>query len=186
MDPLAPGSAVTALSSKVMSPTMVFVVLLLAFAIDWSSFGHDSIRDRVAFALSLPALRLGFDGSLADRSVVSTIGYFIDNTKGAVSDAYIAQADTGKVIGVLASLVFAYAVGCMMPEKWSGKMGPYARLSFSSGKRHRLNYKLWACSAFLAVTADLMNGWSGILARGTVNVLSHIAAGLSAALFGSL
>jgi hypothetical protein len=186
MDPLAPGSAVTALSSKAMSPTMVFVVLLLALAIDWSSFGHDSIRDRVAFTLALPALRLGFDGSLADRTMVGAIGYFIDGAKGAVSDAYIAQADTGKIIGVLASLVFAYAVGCMMPEKWSNKMGPYARLSFSSGKRHRLNYKLWACAVFLAVTADMMNGWSGILARGTVNVLSHIAASVSVTLFGRL
>jgi hypothetical protein len=182
----APADVFTDTSSMAMSATMVFVVLLMALLIDWSSFGHDSLRDRVAFLLSLPAIRLGFDGSMADRWVVGVLGSVIDGAKGAAGDAYISHAKTGIVIGVVASCVFFYAIGCMVPEKWSNKLGPYARLSFSSGKRHRMNYKLWACSAFLGLTADLMNGWSGLLARWSITVLSHITAWISTGIFGSL
>lgn len=180
-----------------MSPTAVAIVLLLALVVDWMSVGPNSIRDRIAFCLGLPAIFEGFNGGPLDRWTVGVLAAVIDKLKAAAGDAYIAGAVTEKVIAALVGLLFIYTIGVLMPEKWSTKLGPYARLAFSgrgggpagpgmggAAGQKRLNWRLWTCAVLLGVLCELPGGLVGELLRTFVWVLDSIAAPLPAALFG--
>lgn len=189
---------VAVVNDHLMSPTAVAILLLLALVIDWMSFGPNSIRDRIAFCLALPAISEGFNGGPLDRFTVEALGAAIDRLKAAGGDSYIAGANTGRVIAALVGILFLYTIGVLMPEKWSNKLGPYARLAFSrtgggvvsvtgpagGGAKRRLNWRLWACAALLGVLVELPGGLVGELLRTFVSVLDAVASPLPAFLFG--
>jgi hypothetical protein len=180
-----------------MSPTAVAILLILALVIDYMSFGPNSIRDRIAFCLAVPAIAEGFNGGPLERFTVGALGMAINQGKAVAGDSYIAGADTPKLIGALVGVLFIYTLGVLMPDKWSTRFGPWARLAFSTrgggpsgpgiggtGVKHRLNWRLWTCAALMGVLYGLPQGAVGETMRGFITVLDSIAAPLPAALFG--
>jgi hypothetical protein len=71
-----------------MSPTATALVLLLALVVDYMSVGPNSIRDRIAFLLAVPAIREGFNGSPLD-------GWTVDLLRSG--DPAAARRDEGRV-----------------------------------------------------------------------------------------
>jgi hypothetical protein len=188
---------VTGVDRHLMSPTAVAILLLLALVVDWMSFGPNSIRDRIAFCLALPAISEGFNGGPLDRWTVEALSSAIDRLKAAGGDSYVAGANTERVIAALVGILFIYTLGCLAPERWSNKLGPYARLAFSKGggavgvggpvgggAKRRLNWRLWLCAGLLGVLAELPGGLVGELLHTFVSILDAVAAPLPAFLFG--
>lgn len=181
-----------------MSPTGIFALLLTALLIDWMSIGPDSIRDRIAFCLALPAIRAGWDGSPADQWTVQLISTWIDQAKNS-GNPTLAQAATAQLLGVLVGGLAVYCVGVLLPVRLSSKLGRFATLTFrraggaanpgapggpGRGSALRLNGRLWACAYLLGIMAELPAGLIGSLVLGGVNVLTAVATPLPNMLFG--
>ncbi|XVU25837.1 hypothetical protein ACQPZJ_01895 [Actinoplanes sp. CA-054009] len=169
----------------VISPTGVAVVLLFALVIDYMSVGADSIRDRAAFLLAVPAFHDGFDGSPADRWTVQRlselIGYLLEQTGGA----RMAGASINTIVGALVGILFVYTVGCLLPVKASKKLGRFATLTFPRTGVFRINWRLWLCAFLLGVLCDLAQGLIGDLTNGAVGLLVGLVAPLPMTLFGA-
>lgn len=168
-----------------MSPTAVAVLLLLALVVDWMSVGPNSIRDRLAFLLALPAIREGFNGSPLDQWTVGALTGAINTAKQMTGGAYIAGAVTSVVLGALVGVLAIYTVGALLPDKLSARLGRFAAIKFPDSPIHRLNTKLWICAIFLGLLADLPGGVVGNILRGAINVISGVDALLPNALFGA-
>ena len=171
---------------RAMTPTSVFIVLALAFVIDYMSIGKDSLRDRLAFLFAIAGFRDGFNGSPADRWTVGKlsdgIGWLLDQTNGA----YIAGASVNIAIGAGVGVLAIYAVGCLLPNKASAKVGRWATLNFPKSSAGRINWKLWALAFLLGVLADLARGLVGDLTETAVVALTFFVAPIPIALFGSV
>src|SRR5687767_5057806 len=125
-----------------MPPTAVAIVLLLALLIDWSSFGPNSIRDRVAFLLAVPAIREGFDGSPLDQWTVGWLRKAIEALLESppVSGSYLAGASINTLIGAAIGLLWLYTVLCLLPAKpLTKRLGRAATISFPTSPQWRLN-----------------------------------------------
>lgn len=168
-----------------MSPTATAVLLLMALVIDYMSIGPNSIRDRMAFLMAVPAIREGFDGSPLDRWTVGTAGMFIDQLLDATGGAYIAGASINALLGAGVGMLFIYTVGCLLPVKASKRLGRFATLTFPQSPLFRLNAKLWAAAIILGMMADLPGGSIGQLTEGCVNFLAGLVAPFPAWLFGA-
>lgn len=167
-----------------MSPTAVAALFLLALVIDYLSIGPNSIRDRVAFCFAVVAWRVGFNGSQLDRWTVERLSAFINYGKSAAGDAYIANAVTSAVIGLFVGVLFIYTIGCLLPDKFSKRLGRVAAMALPTTGIHRLNYKLWGCAFALGVLGDLPNGWVGQLAGGFVDLLTTLVTPVPNIVFG--
>jgi hypothetical protein len=171
---------------RAMTPTSVFIVLMLAFVIDYMSIGRDSLRDRVAFLLAIAGFRDGFNGSPADRWTVGKlsdgIGWLLDQTNGA----YIAGASINIIIGAGVGVLAIYATGCLVPDRASKKLGRWAALNFPTSSVYRINWKLWGIAFLLGVLADLGRGLVGELTNTAVVALTFFVAPIPITLFGSV
>lgn len=168
----------------VMSPTGVAVLLLLALVVDYMSVGPNSIRDRLAFLLGLPAIREGFNGSQLDVWTVGALTTAIDTLKQAAGNAYIAGAVTSVVLGAAVGVLAIYTVGALMPDKAARKLGRFATIKFPATPMYRINVKLWICAALLALLADLPSGLVGTVLRWAIDGLVGLAATVPFTLFG--
>lgn len=168
----------------VMSPTGVAVLLLLALVVDYLSVGPNSIRDRLAFLMALPAIREGFNGSPLDAWTVGALSNLIDTLKGMASGAYIAGAVTSVILGAGIGVLAIYTVGALLPNKFSNKLGKFAAMKFPTSAIHRLNYKLWLCAALLGMLADLPGGLVGQMLTWSVDFLVSTTATIPFTLFG--
>lgn len=171
---------------RAMTPTSVFIVLMLAFVIDYMSIGKDSLRDRLAFLLAIAGFRDGFDGSPADKWTVGKLSdgieWLLDQTNGA----YIAGTSINIAIGAGVGVLAIYAVGCLLPNKASARVGRWATLNFPKSSAGRINWKLWLIAFLLGVLADLGRGLVGELTEGAVVALTTIVAPIPIMLFGSV
>lgn len=170
--------------NHMMSPTGVAVVLMLALVVDYLSIGPNSIRDRLAFFLALPAIREGFNDGPLDRFTVGALSGAIDALKSAADGSYIAGAITSVVLGAAVTCLFIYTVGALLPNNAAKRLGRFATISFPTSPMHRINTKLWICAALLALLADLPQGWTGDLIRGAIGTLTGWVAALPGLLFG--
>jgi hypothetical protein len=168
-----------------MSPTGVAVLLLLALVVDYMSVGPNSLRDRLAFLLALPAVREGFNGSPLDNWTVGALSGAIDTLKGMSGGAYIAGAVTSVVVGALVGVLFIYTVGALLPEKFATKLGPFAKISFPQTGTYRINFKLWTCAVMLGLLADLPSGLVGSVVRGSITLVTGVTSLLPSLLFGA-
>lgn len=173
------------MGDRAMTPTSVFIVLMLAFVIDYMSIGPNSLRDRIAFLMALAGFRDGFNGSPLDAWTVGKlragIQWLLDSTNGA----YIAGASINIVIGSAVGVLAIYVIGCLLPDRFSGKLGRWAALSFPSSASMRINWKLWACAFLLGILADLGRGVIGEFVNTTVVALTYFVAPVPIVLFGS-
>ena len=171
--------------NHVMSPTGVAVLLLLALVVDWMSVGPDSIRDKLAFLMALPAIREGFNGSPLDAWTVDALSRFIDALLGMTGSAYIAGAAVNIVLSASVGILAIYTVGVLLPQKFSTKLGRFAQLSFPASTGYRLNGRLWLCAALLGLLADLPGGAVGNLLSGAIAALTEVVQPLPNLLFGA-
>jgi hypothetical protein len=182
---LLAGAAAPKTHGHAMSPTAVAILLLLALVIDYMSVGPDSLRDRVAFLLAVPAFRDGFNGSPLDRWTVQrlsdAIGYLLDKTGGA----YVAGASINAILGAAVGILGIYAVGCLLPLKASKRLGRFATLKFPRSPIYRINWQLWLAAFLLGVLADLGHGAVGATTETAVVFLTGLVAPLPTALFGA-
>lgn len=168
----------------VMSPTGVAVLLMLALVVDYLSVGPNSIRDRLAFLMALPAIREGFNGSPLDQWTVGALSSVIDKAKEMADGAYIAGAITSVTLGAAVGVLAIYTVGALMPDKFAKKFGRFAAIKFPTSAIHRLNYKLWGCAALLGMLSDLPTGLVGTTLTWVVDFLVSVAASIPFTLFG--
>jgi hypothetical protein len=167
-----------------MSPTATAMVLLLALVVDWMSVGPNSIRDRLAFLLAVPAIREGFNGSPLDGWTVDTLRQLVQSLLDATKGAYIAGASINLLLGGLVGILWLYTVGCLLPMKASKKLGRFATLTFPQSAMHRLNGRLWIAAILLGMLADLPRGIVGELTLGSVDFMTGIVAPIPTMLFG--
>jgi hypothetical protein len=167
-----------------MSPTTVAILLLLALLIDWMSVGPNSLRDRLAFVIAVPTIREGFDGSPLDQWTVQTLSNFIQSLLDSTGGAYIAGASINLLLGAGIGLLWIYAVGCMLPVKFSKKLGRFATLTFPASGLRRLNAPLWCVAILLGLMSDLPGGLVGDTARALVDAAATLVAPWPAMLFG--
>lgn len=179
----APGGG-SAVLDHAMTPTTVAILLLLALLIDWMSVGPNSLRDRLAFVIAVPVIREGFDGSPLDQWTVGTLSKVIQSLLDSTGGAYIAGASINLVIGAGIGLLWIYAVGCMLPVKFSKKLGRFATLSFPASGLRRLNAPLWVVAILLGLMSDLPGGLVGDISRALVDVAADLVAVLPELLFG--
>lgn len=168
-----------------MSPTAVAVLLLLALVVDWMSVGPNSLRDRLAFLLALPAIREGFNGSPLDAWTVGQITNLLEHLLDATDGAYIAGASVNTLVGAAIGLLWLYTVGCLLPMKASKKLGRFATLTFPQSPLWRLNGKLWIAAILLGMMADLPAGLVGDLTEGSVDFVTALVSPLPSSLFGA-
>jgi hypothetical protein len=169
---------------RVMSPTAVFVLLLAALVVDYMSIGPNSLRDRLAFLMGMTAIRQGFDGSPLDRWTVEQLTGIIEEVKNGAKGAYIAGAVTSQLLGAAVLILAIFAVGCLMPDRFSKKLGRFASMSFPSTGIHRMNYKLWACAFFIGLLADLPQGSGGNVLRMLVDLVGKLMSFIPISIFG--
>ncbi|MBB5872000.1 hypothetical protein F4553_005379 [Allocatelliglobosispora scoriae] len=171
-------------SEHLLSPAGVASMLILAFVIDYLSIGPDNWRDKVAFLIALPMLRMGFDGGPLDTWTVGALSGAIDALKAAGGGSYIAGAATHFVVSALVACLAIYAAGALMPDKLSTRLGAFARLSFPTTPQRRVNWKLWAIAALLGMMADLTAGAIGGILDHVLDWLSVGVSWLPGFLFG--
>ncbi|WP_431895901.1 hypothetical protein [Micromonospora haikouensis] len=167
-----------------MSPTAVAILLLLAIVVDYMSIGPNSLRDRLAFIMAVPAIKEGFDGSPADQKTVAALGGIIEGLLDSTGGAYIAGASVNAVLGVGIGLLWIYTIGCMLPVKTSKKLGRFATLTWPQSPLYRLNGKMWLVAAILGMMSDLPGGLIGDLTRSLLDIVTGLVAPLPALLFG--
>jgi hypothetical protein len=168
----------------VMSPTGVAVLLLLAIVVDYMSVGPDSLRDRIAFLMAVPAIREGFDGSPLDAWTVGWLSSIIDTLKGMADGAYIAGATTSVLVGAVIGVAAIYAVACLLPDRASKKLGRFAAMRFPTSAMYRINIKLWILAILIGLCADLPSGIVGDWLTWAVDGLVTLSATIPFTLFG--
>jgi hypothetical protein len=171
--------------ARTMSPTAVAILLLLALVVDYMSIGPNSLRDRLAFLMAVPALREGFDQSPADQATVAAAGGLIQSLLDSTGGAYIAGASVNAILGVLIGLLWVYTIGCMLPVKAGKKMGRFATLTWPQSPLYRLNTKMWIVAIILGMMSDLPGGLIGDITRSLVSIVTSLVAPLPGLLFGA-
>lgn len=158
-----------------MSPTAVFIALIVALAIDASAFGPGRWPDKLAFIIAAPAIREGFDGSPLDQWTTQRLHDWIQAglDSKAVAGSYLSYADVNKVIGAVIGFIWVYALVCLLPGRWfSKKLGRIANLQFPASRQMRLNPTVWSVAIALGLFADLPAGAIGLVCRGSIDMLT--------------
>jgi hypothetical protein len=184
-----------------MSPTGIAAVILTALVLDYMSVGPDSIRDRVAFLMALPAIRDGWDGSPLDRWTVQQLEKLIQAGLDSSGSTKLAAASAQMILGILIATLAVYCVGVLLPTAASSRLGQFAHLSFHRSSatlaagvakaggivaqaKYRLNWQLWVCAMLLGMMADLPGGVVGNVLRSVINALAVVVGGIPSVLFG--
>lgn len=150
------------------TPQAVFCLFVLAFLVDYWSVGTDSIRDRLAFFMSLAAIRVGFDGTPVDQYTTQLALGGLDSLKN-VGNTYLARGAADDLLSVAISLLCVFVVGVIIPSKASKKLGRFATLKFHRGSSSRINYTLWICAFLLGTMIELARGPFGLFAMAAVD-----------------
>lgn len=169
-----------------MTPTTVAVLLLLALVVDYLSVGPDSIRDRLAFFLALPAIHEGFNGSPLDQWTVQAGANLIQKGLDMTGGAYIAAASAAVVLSAAIGIYAIYTVGVLLPTTLSSRLGRFAGLHWGASGIHRLNWQLWIAAIILGMLCDLPGGVVGSTLRWVVSLLSQFVAPFPNWLFGAI
>jgi hypothetical protein len=172
----------------IMPPTAVAVTLLLALVIDFSSFGPNSLRDRVAFCMACPAIREGFDGSPLDQWTVQKLHQLIEALLHSppVDGSRLAGASVNLLIGAVIGLTWLYAILCLLPAKLSKRLGRAATLTWPTSPLGRLNLPLWGVAIVLGLMADLPGGAIGMACRASIDILIAPITAVVAWMFGAV
>jgi tetrahydromethanopterin S-methyltransferase subunit D len=171
-------------SHTVLTDVAIVMLLSIAFAIDFMSIGVDTIRDKVAFLLSLPAIHACWADSSLDAGLTQGMRQLIEagfQTTGTKRD--VAQLSAA---GIKCMIFFTlvYVIGVLVPNKWAAKAGKWATYSFKMKQTSRINYKLWGCSFILGVFGGQLGGLSGSILTSALDTLTAVTAGVPNMLIG--
>lgn len=154
-----------------MSPAIVVIVLVVGALLDWSAFGPDSYRDRIAFLLYTTGIYEGWNGGPADAWTLEQVRKALvwALSSSVTRGSYIAGAAAGVnvIIGALVGITFVYALVCVLPpfaQTWLSKKkfaGTFVVRSFPSSATKRMNWKLIAMAIVLGLFSDVPQGWIG-------------------------
>ncbi|GAB7039680.1 MULTISPECIES: hypothetical protein [Catenuloplanes] len=169
-----------------MTPTGVAVLLILALAIDYTSAGPASLRDRVAFLMAIPAIREGWNGSDADLWLTDRLTGVIQSALDMQGNAYIAGASASLLLGVAVFGVWLYGMACVVPDikitqKYAGR---FVTTQFPTTDMYRINTRLWLIAIALGLFAELPGGNAGAITAGSVDWLAGFFAPLPGWIFG--
>lgn len=167
------------------TPTSVAVLLILALALDAMSVGPDSVRDRIAFVMAYPVVRAAWDGSDFDTWTVGNLMRVIGAVQ-AEAGPTLAQASTTVILSALVFVLWMFAMGALIPDRYSARMGRFASYNFRRARggigggavRYQLNGKLWTFAILLGLMTDIPQGIAGDLMRFSVDVMGNLVAGI--------
>ncbi len=168
-----------------LSPTAVAALVVIAFLLDFFSIGPAALHVRLLFICVVTAARQGFDDSPLDKWTVDKAAGLIQAALDKADGAYIAGASATAIVGFLIGALFVYAVGCMLPIKWSKKMGRLSTLQWKEAPLRKLNFPVWVVAFACGIMSDLPEGFVGVLADAVVNLSLFIAGPLPAIIFGA-
>jgi hypothetical protein len=158
--------------------------VLLALWGDYLSVGPDSIRDRLAFFLALPAIYEGFNGSPLDDWTVGRLSAGITELLSMTKGAYIAGASVNVLLSAAVGLYALYVAGILLPNKLSSKVGDFLNLNWRKSGLRRLNWQLWTAAVVLGMLCDLPRGAVGESLMFVVELLDQIVSPIPNWMFG--
>lgn len=174
-------------AAPTITPTATAVLLILALALDAGSVGPDSIRDRIAFVMAYPVAYQAWNGSDFDRWTVDNLTRLITNVKAEAGQT-LAQASATAILSALILVMWAFAMGALIPDRYSARMGRFATYNFRRGRggsiggagpaRYQLNAKLWTFAILLGLMSDVPQGIAGDLIRFSLDVMGNLVAGI--------
>lgn len=160
--------------------------MLMALAVDYISIGPNEVRDRVAFLMAIPAYYEGFNGSKLDAWTLDLLKGVIQFglTRAKDSGAYIGAASAAAIVGVFVFCLWLYGLACLLPQRFSKKLGRFATVAFPPSGVWAINWKLQLVALLLGLLGDVPLGWVGDLTLGTNDFLADILAPLPGLLVG--
>ncbi len=181
----APDPAGRSFADHVLSPTAVAALIVFAFVLDFFSIGPAALHVRLLFICVVTAARQGFDDSQLDKWTVDKAAELIQKALNEADGAWIAGASATAIVGMLIGVLFVYAIGCMLPIKWSKKMGRLSTLQWKEAPLRKVNWPVWGVAFACGIMADLPEGFVGVLADSVVNLSLFVAGPIPAFVFGA-
>lgn len=178
-----PGSAVPAVTAVAM--------VLLAVAIDASAAGPDRIRDRVAGVLAICGLYALYDGTETASTVRDVAVTAVQSATDALGGRW-SDVSAGALLTLIAGLAAVGVLMAFLPDEGGQGRGGQgkgwqalaARISLRPRQVRRINWRIWAAAAVMAVFAPLAQGLIGAGVDAALSFLPSLLSGAVAALFG--
>lgn len=167
-----------------LSPTGVAVVIIIAFLIDYLSVLAAAVQTRLVFMCVCVAVREGFNNSPLDKWTVDKASGIIQSLLDQAKGAYIAGASAQTLVGCAVGALWVYALGCMLPVKWSKKFGRLSTAQFKETGFRKMNWQIWAIAVPCGMLADMPVGWIGDLCRGAMTFFAMVVDLLPGLIFG--
>lgn len=169
---------------RVMSPTGVAILIVIAFAVDYFSVGPAWLQTRLVFMCVVTAVRQGFDDSPLDDWTVDQASGIIQKGLDAAKGAYIAGASANAIVGAIVGILFIYTLGCMIPVKWSKIFGRLSTAQFKETAIRKMSMPVWALAVPLGLLADMPTGTVGSITVFAVDLYASFTSFLPSVLFG--
>lgn len=173
-----------AASDRVMSPTGVAVLIIIAFAIDFFAIGPAWMQTRLLFMIVATVAQQGFSDSTLDHRTVQQASDLIQAGLDAAGDAYVAAASAQVLVGCLVGCLSVWSIGCMLPMRLGQKVGRVATLQYKETGLRKLNWQIWIGAFALGLLADLPAGWMGDLTHFCLGLYTSIVSPLPSLVFG--
>lgn len=169
----------------VLSPTAVAVLIVIAFIADFFSVLAAAIQTRLVFMCVVVATHEGFNNSPLDKWTVDKASAMIQSLLDQAKGAYIAGASAATLVGCAVGVLWLWGLGCMMPVKWSKKLGRLSTAQFKETPLRKMNFQIWALAIPCGLLVDMPVGWIGSLCQFSMTVFSWIVAPLPGLIFGA-
>lgn len=169
-----------------LSPTGVAALLLFGVLVDYLSFFPNWLRDRIAFTAYTAGIYEGFNGSQLDAWTLGRLTGFIRWAldQPIFTNAYIAGASAGTIIGLVVGGVWVYGLGCFLPSKAGKRLGRFATLTYPPSGMRAVNSRMLLVAAVLGLFGDVPPAWIGDLTGGTNELLAQAYAPILERLLG--
>lgn len=168
-----------------MSATATAVLLIIAFIMDYLSIFPAWVQLRLTFASVVTAVNVGFDDSPLDKWTVDKASELIQSALNMADGAYIAGASARVIVGCLVGILSIWTLGCMLPLKWSKRLGRITTLQFKESPLRKLSPMVWGLAVPLGLLADMPDGWIGDVTGFCLDVYSWVTAPLPGLIFGA-
>lgn len=168
-----------------MSPTATAVLLIIAFLLDYLNIFPSWAQLRLTFAAVVTAVHVGFDDSPLDKWTVDKASELIQAALDQAKGAWIAGASANVIVGCLVGILSLWTLGCMLPLKWSKRLGRITTLQFKESPIRKLSPMVWGLAIPLGLLADMPAGWIGVLTSFCLEVYSWVTSPLPSLIFGA-
>jgi hypothetical protein len=168
-----------------LSPTATAVLIVIAFIIDYFAFLPAFLQTRLTFMCVAVGVRQGFDDSPLDKWTVDNASGLIQSLLDQAKGSYIAGASATVLVGCVVGALSIWTLGCMLPGKWSQKLGRFSTAKFKESGLRKMTWQVWLLAIPLGLLADMPEGWMGWLTDASMNIYSLITTPLPSLIFGA-